>query len=111
ITFNDAAQNLIIFKSDSLLAYDVQRNIFSAQAYQNRCPVPLLLGKSIINTKENKLYAYETLKAQKPGHWPSIASLDLNTLKWDVAGFGNIAQQRHHHNIFYDKNQDSFYLF
>jgi len=109
VNFNEAAQKLIMFKSDSLISYDVQRNNLSGQAYQNKCPVPLHLGKSIINTRENKLYAYETLKAAKPA--PSIASLDLNTLRWDLTGFGTIAEQRHHHNIFYDNRQQQMFLF
>ncbi|MGN6396788.1 MAG: Kelch repeat-containing protein [Mucilaginibacter sp.] len=112
INFDEAAQRLVIFKSDSLISYDVQRNSISSQAYQNKCPVPLHLGKSIINTRENKLYAYETLKAPKqlqPAQ--SIATLDLNTLRWDVTGAATIAEQRHHHNIFYDNRQDKFYLF
>jgi len=109
INFDVAAQKLLMFKSDSLLSYDVQRNFLSAQAYQNKCPVPLHLGKSIINTKENKLYAYETLKAPKPA--PSMASLDLASLKWDIVGNGTITEQRHHHNIFYDNKEENFYLF
>jgi two-component SAPR family response regulator len=109
VNFNEAAQKLMMFKSDSLIWYDVQGNNLVAQAFQNKCPVPLHLGKSIINTKENKLYAYETLKPPKPA--PALASLDLNTLKWDLVGNATITEQRHHHNIFYDNKQDNFYLF
>jgi two-component SAPR family response regulator len=112
VNFNETGQKLLMFKSDSLIAYDVQRNTLSTQAYQNKCPIPLHLGKSILNTKENKLYAYETLKAPNaPKPVPSIAALDLNILKWDVIGFATITEQRHHHNIFYDNTQDKFYLF
>ena len=112
INFDQNAQKLLMFKSDSLVWYDVQRNNLTTQAFQNKCPIPLHLGKSIINVKENKLYAYETLKAQKqfqPAH--SIAALDLNTLKWDVIGNATINEQRHHHNIFYDNAEDKLYLF
>ncbi|HEY8930064.1 MAG TPA: kelch repeat-containing protein [Mucilaginibacter sp.] len=112
VNFDQTAQKLLMFKSDSLIVYDVQRNNLTEQAFQNKCPLPLHLGKSIINTKENKLYAYETLKAPKqfqPAH--SIAALDLNTLKWDITGDGTIAEQRHHHNIFYDNTEDKLYLF
>lgn len=109
INFDPLLQKLLIYKSDSLITYDVQRNNIAKQAYQNRCPIPLHLGKSIINTRENKLYAYETLKPNLPA--PSIASLDLSTLKWAVVGRGTISEQRHHHNIFYDKDQGDFYLF
>jgi two-component SAPR family response regulator len=109
INFNEAGQKLLMFKSDSLITYDVQRSNISIQAFQNKCPIPLHLGKSIINTKENKLYAYETLKAPKPA--PSIAALDLNTLKWDIVGNATITEQRHHHNTFYNNIQDTLYLF
>ena len=109
INFQHTTQQLLMFKSDSLITYDVQRNSLSARAYKNKLPVPLHLGKSIINEQENRLYAYETLKANKPA--TSIAALDLNTLKWDSVGNGTIAEQRHHHNIFYDKNGKAFYLF
>ena len=107
--FNPKDQSLLIFKSDSLIHYDMKSGRISAQAFQNKTPVPLFLGKSILNTGENKLYAYEVLRASKPG--PCVASLDLTTLKWDVVGNANIKEQRHHHNIFYDKDQHDLYLF
>lgn len=107
--FNVKDQSLLIFKSDSLIRYEVKSGRISAQAFQNKVPVPLFLGKSILNTRENKLYAYEVLRAPKPG--PCVASLDLATLKWDVLGNANIKEQRHHHNIFYDNDQHDLYLF
>lgn len=109
VNFDEAGEKLYMFKSDSLIQYDVRQNSVLGRAYQNKCPVPLHLGKSIIDTKARKLYAYETLKP--PGPAPSIAALDLETLKWDIVGSGTITEQRHHHNIFYNKNQDSLYLF
>ena len=107
--FNPRDQSLLIFKSDSLIRYDMKSGGISTKAFQNKAPIPLFLGKSILNTWENKLYAYEVLRAAKPG--PCVASLDLNTLKWDVVGNANIKEQRHHHNIFYDKDQNDLYLF
>ncbi|MGN8072237.1 Kelch repeat-containing protein [Mucilaginibacter sp. 22184] len=107
--FNPKDQSLLIFKSDSLIHYDMRSGRISAQAFQNKTSVPLFLGKSILNTAENKLYAYEVLRASKPG--PCVASLDLATLKWDIVGNANIKEQRHHHNIFYDKDQHDLYLF
>lgn len=109
VNFDEAAQNLILFSQDSLITYDVQQSNLQAKAYQNKCPIPLHLGKSIINIKENKLYAYETLQGPRPA--PSIASLNLNTLLWDSVGRGTINEQRHHHNIFYNRTQDTLYLF
>jgi two-component SAPR family response regulator len=71
--------------------------------------MPLILGKSIVNSKEHKCYMYEVYQGFQKG--PSIAAIDLGTLKWDSYGKGTIKEQRHHHNIFYDINQNDFYLF
>ena len=109
VNFNPGNQTLIIFKSDSLLTYDMKSGNVSAKAFQEKIPVPLLLGKSVVNTKENKCYTYEVLRAPKPS--PCIAAFDLTTLKWDVVGNANIREQRHHHNIFYDHDQNDLYLF
>ncbi|MCO5949124.1 hypothetical protein NAF19_19650 [Mucilaginibacter sp. RT5R15] len=45
VNFNEAAQKLIMFKSDSLISYDVQRNNLTGQTYQNKCPVPPAFGQ------------------------------------------------------------------
>jgi len=109
VNFNPGSQTLFIFKKDSIVQWNMKNGNTVTQAFQNPVPVPLLLAKSIFNTKENKCYAYEVLRASQPS--PCIASLDLNTLKWDVTGKANIIEQRHHHNIFYDKEQTDLYLF
>ncbi|MFS2188729.1 kelch repeat-containing protein, partial [Mucilaginibacter sp. Mucisp84] len=70
---------------------------------------PLHLGKSIVNLKENECYLYEVLRAPQPS--PSIASFNLDSLSWDFYGKATITEQRHHHNIFYDKYFNNFYLF
>ncbi|MEN0054987.1 MAG: kelch repeat-containing protein, partial [Mucilaginibacter sp.] len=109
VNFNLSNQTLLIFKRDSIVQYNIKNGSTVGQAFQNPIPIPLLLGKSIFNAKENKCYAYEVLRAPQPS--PCIASLDLNTLRWDVIGKANIIEQRHHHNIFYDKEQTDMYLF
>ena len=57
--FNQQDQSVILFNSNSLTIYDVKKDEESSKPYQNPLPMPLLLGKSIINPKQNKLYAYE----------------------------------------------------
>ena len=109
LNYNEKDQKIFIFKSDSLIQYNVQHDKTFSKAYQNKRPMSLILGKSIVNTKENKCYVYEVYREFQLPH--SIASLNLGTLKWDALGKGTIKEQRHHHNIFYDKNQDDFYLF
>jgi len=110
LNFNPNDQQLIIFRQDSLTYYysDTRRAITTP--YKNPLPVPMLLGKSIFNPAQNKLYAYEAYidSKQVPA---SIAALNMQTLYWEPVGKGMFQQQRHHHNIIYNKGQDSIFLF
>src|ERR1035437_8695715 len=59
LNFNKKDQNIFIFKSDSLVLYDIQYDKILSKVYQNKRPMNLLLGKSIVNPKEDKCYVYE----------------------------------------------------
>ncbi|MDB5153396.1 MAG: hypothetical protein JWR54_2147 [Mucilaginibacter sp.] len=111
LNFNTLSQSLFIFKKDSLITLDSELKGSAAIAYQNKMPVSMVLGKSIFNAKENKCYIYELFDIAKG--MPSVAALDMNknNLKWETIGRIILPQQRHHHNIFYDLKQDTFYMF
>ncbi|MET3611672.1 Kelch repeat-containing protein [Mucilaginibacter rubeus] len=109
INFNEKNEQFFIFKSDSLMFYDAGRDAVETKPFKNKLAVPLHLGKSIVNLKENECYLYEVLRAPQPS--PSIASFNLDSLSWDFYGKATITEQRHHHNIFYDKYFNNFYLF
>ncbi|QHS56381.1 hypothetical protein GWR56_12845 [Mucilaginibacter sp. 14171R-50] len=108
LNFDAERQQLFMFKKDSLISYNVQEDNITSRPYQNKLPLTLLLGKSVINTREGKCYVYEV---QPPDSLHSIAALNLNTLKWEATGKALIKEQRHHHNVFFDKDQTNFYLF
>jgi len=111
LNFNPLDQSLFIFTRDSLITFDPVLKQASARAYANKLPVNLVLGKSIVNSRENKCYIYELFDVPKGE--PTVASLDLNngSLKWNAIGKDALPYQRHHHNAFYDTRQDRFYLF
>lgn len=111
LNFDPLDGDLFIFSKDSLITYDPQIKRFHAAVYANKMPVPMVLGKSIFNTRENKCFVYEIFDV--PKGQPSIASLDLtgNSPKWTTVGKHVLPFQLHHHNIFYDWRQDQFYLF
>ena len=111
LNFNAIDQNLFIFKKDSLVTFDSESKRAIAVPYQNKLPVPMVLGKSIFNTKENKCYLYELFDI--PKGMPSVAALnmDRNNLKWQSIGKTILPQQRHHHNMFYNLEEDTIYLF
>ncbi|HTK20814.1 MAG TPA: hypothetical protein VL442_14915, partial [Mucilaginibacter sp.] len=58
LNFNTTDQNLFIFKKDSLITFDSESKRAVVTPYQNPLPVPMVLGKSIFNARENKLYIY-----------------------------------------------------
>jgi two-component SAPR family response regulator len=109
INFDPLKQNLFIFSKDSLITFDPESERTAAVPYSNKLPVPMVLGKSIFNTREDKCYIYELFDIPKGK--ASIASLDMHNLKWEAMGKTILPQQRHHHNMFYNLSQDSIYLF
>ncbi|WP_183574876.1 kelch repeat-containing protein [Mucilaginibacter sp. X5P1] len=109
LNFTPIDQKLFIFTRDSIIFYDSENGSAIASAFKKPSPVPLLLGKSIFNTRENKCYIYEVYH-EHPTE-PSVASLDMKSLTWSAIGKIEFKGQRHHHNIFYNANQDSIYLF
>lgn len=110
LNFDPNSQQLIIFRKDSLTYYNSDGKRAVTTPYKNPSPVPLLLGKSIFNPAQDKLYAYEAYidSKQVPS---SIAALNMQTLSWQPVGKGMFPQQRHHHNIIYNKGLDSIFLF
>jgi DNA-binding SARP family transcriptional activator len=109
VNFDQYAQQLLMYKKDSLLTYNTQSGALAAYPYQNQLPVPLLLGKSIYNQREKKCYVYEAF--EMPAQKTAIAALDLLTHKWESVGRAQMPTQRHHHNIFYNALQDTMFLF
>jgi len=109
LNYDTDRQQLLIFGADHLIRYNTSLNTILTQAYQNKLPISMLLGKSIVNPSKKKLYVYEVNRIKEKG--TNIASLDLVTLKWDRVGNAMISAQRHHHNIFYDQKMENFFLF
>jgi len=110
LNYDTNSQQLIIFRKDSLTYYNSDGRRTITTPYKNSSPVPLLLGKSIFNPAQNKLYVYEAYidSKQVPA---SIAALNMQNLNWEPVGKGMFPQQRHHHNIIYNKGLDSIFLF
>src|ERR1700744_6186168 len=109
LNFDPIEDELVMYGRDSLTIYHPGDASPSAAAYKNPMPIPMVLGKSIFNTKEDKIYAYEAYNETKGA--VNMASLDMKTMQWQSIGKTAFPQQRHHHNIFYNAGQDSLYLF
>lgn len=112
LNFDPNDDELVMYSRDSLVVYHPDRpdnSNISTLAYKSPLPIPMVLGKSIFNTKEDKVYAYEAYNETKGA--VNMASLDMKTLQWQSIGKAAFPQQRHHHNTFYNAAQDSIYLF
>lgn len=109
VNFDEANERLVMYKKDSVLFYNVRTSQQYMQVSQNCLPVPMLLGKSIINTRQNTLNVYEPFDIRDGK--PTIATLNLQTLKWETVGRALLPTQRHHHNVFYNTAQDTMFLF
>jgi len=110
LNFDPNNQQLIIYRRDSLIQFDSEQCYATTIAYKSPLPVPLLLGKSIFNAKQNKCYVYEAYIDSK--NVPStVATLDMQSLQWQSLGKTMFPQQRHHHNTIFNKAQDTIFLF
>ncbi|MDB5019276.1 MAG: hypothetical protein JWQ28_403 [Pedobacter sp.] len=109
VNFNPIRNEVITYTADSLIRYNVISNTSSSAHYSTSMPLKLFLGKSLMNTRENSLYAYE-LNPQNSTH-VTIAGLNLQDLSWKVVGHASLKQPRHHHNSFYNQKEDELYVF
>lgn len=100
--YDQASMKIYIAEKDSLAMFDMGKNTFAKKAYANSLSVPVRLGSSFF--ANNKLFVYEVNDV--PYNSPTIASIDLNSYKWQNNSFLRLGQQRHHHNAYLnDENQ------
>lgn len=109
LNFDAENQQLFIYKRDSLVVYHPDTRSQQVIPFKNPLPVPMLLGKSIFNQRDNKCYVYEAFDIRNNA--PTVASLDLKTMTWQPIGKALLPEQRHHHNTFYNAAQDTIFLF
>ena len=121
-----------------MLRYNVLINTIDSIPYRNKKNfVPSLTGKAILNHKKNSIYLYKTglnriinndllvqklglildddeiekKSANKTGSY-TIASLNLDTLNWEMISSENIFEEiRFHNNTLFDDKSNSFLMF
>jgi hypothetical protein len=109
LNFDADRHELILYDKDSLMRYNLLSNDLRATRYAAGAPPGLLLGKSVVSSKEGHLYAYELYPEDKTK--ATIATLNLQDLSWKSPGRASLPEQRHHHNAFLDQNGDQLYVF
>lgn len=101
---------LYYINRDSLYIYQMETGVSSAMALAGRCPVKLFLASCFVDGPKRKLYVYEVFHGPDDGD-VSIASLDLNTLQWQVESRELLERQLHHHNAYFDEDRKRYTIF
>ncbi len=110
LNFNTKTQEIYFFDKDSITSFNVRTNNIASKTYGNELPVKLKLGMSFVDKETNRLYAYEVYSEEPPAAFTS-AYLDLNTLTWMPETAERLPTQLHHHNGYYDSENQKYIVF
>ena len=138
VVFDSANSCFYLLADTYMLRYNVLINTIDSIPYRNKKNfVPSLTGKAILNHKKNSIYLYKTglnriinndllvqklglildddeiekKSANKTGSY-TIASLNLDTLNWEMISSENIFEEiRFHNNTLFDDKSNSFLMF
>ncbi len=103
---------LLYYNNDSLYIYNVVTGATQRQPFAQPCPVKLYLGTNFIDPSHHKLYSYEAFREKKTEAEPSVASLNLDTYRWNVESTVQINEgQMHHHGSFYRPDTQQFIIY
>jgi DNA-binding SARP family transcriptional activator len=109
ITYDKVNQRFLICSADSLTVHYPNSKLTKSYSYINDLPVKIRLAMCFYDPKENQLFLYEVNDI--PKKMASIASLNLDSLKWEIHSYKTLPQQRHHHNLFLKIKENEFVIF
>lgn len=95
-TYDPNRKSIYYFNQDSLQIYEIQTGIKRSIRFNAPCPMKLKLGNSFIDSKENRLYVYETYY-EETYLGPTVASLDLNDFSWRIESSDYLQRELNHH--------------
>ncbi len=107
--YNPERKEIYYFNRDSLYIYNTRSGVTNLKVFQEKCPVELVLGTNFIDTKHEKLYAYETYNDDYAG--PTVASLDLGSYQWTAESSEQLPSPLHHHGAYFNPSAEQFTLF
>lgn len=110
LNFNSKTQDIYFFDRDSIITFNVRTHNISSRKYANELPVKLRLGMSFMDKTDDRLYAYEVYSEEQTTA-ATAAYLDLNTLMWTSETVDRLPTQLHHHNGFYDSDNQRYIVF
>jgi len=109
LAFDETNQRFIYINSDSIGYYEYGKDLNRKRPLNDIFPVPMNLGTSFVNSGTNELIVYEV--NDLPNDSATIASIDLDNLNTKILSRHQLTQQRHHHNLIWDHNNNRFIIF
>lgn len=108
----DSENNVIYyFNSDSIFTYLIETGNVEVRRTRGRCPMKLFLANSFVDRINEKIYVYEVFHEFPHENEPSIVSLDLKTLEWEIEGTQHFDMQLHHHDSYYNADDREYIIF
>ncbi|MCW3787935.1 Kelch repeat-containing protein [Plebeiibacterium sediminum] len=108
--FNTLRDELYYFNNDSITIYNVVNKTTEVTKFSIPCPVKMLLGTNFLDAANNIIYDYEVYYDSIYAG-PTVASLDISTLKWSTLSYDKLPTQLHHHGSYYDIAKKQYILF
>ncbi|MDR0419081.1 MAG: hypothetical protein LBH34_02580 [Prevotellaceae bacterium] len=106
ITFDTLRQSIDIYNKDSVCSFNISTEKTSCQEYTNPIPFITKSGGAILNNKTRQTFVYTLGDITKDT--PSITVKEQNSLKWEKSLLSTLDNRLHHHNIFFDNNDDLY---
>lgn len=106
-SFDEKNQQFIFFNQDSLKLFSLSEKVM--QNLKIDAPVEIQLGTHFINRQNDQLFIYELNNLPKGD--TTVAYFDLKNLNWHATGIASLPVQLHHHNGFYDANNQRYMIF
>lgn len=107
--FDESDKTVYVFSKDSLYDFNLQRAFMKSIPYTNPLPLKMRLGTNFLVGDEKQLYVYEINGV--PEGETTVASLDVTQAEWCPTDSVSLPVQLHHHNSFWDLQNDRLLLF
>ncbi|WP_200466371.1 Kelch repeat-containing protein [Carboxylicivirga marina] len=109
VNYDANHERMVIASKDSVLFYDYNLSTLTGRKSKNKLSVPLRLGMSFWDMENRLFYVYELNDVANGA--PTIMALDINNLRWSKISDKQLAQQKHHHNGFFNSKNQSYLVF
>lgn len=103
--FSVGRQMAYVYNRDSLIAYDLYRNVAQGRPYDSPA-LPVRLGMCFYGERDSCIYAYEL-----NGPDTYVARIEPSSCRWEMLDKGHADLQLHHHGALFDQQSRRILFF